>query len=82
MTFAPSGAILSTIAAVIDAERRCCRFLQFDLSVMPDAGPVALSISGPGGTVEFSGDAHQPVIGNLIWFAIAAVLEIGGCFAF
>ena len=60
MTFAPSGAIPSTIAAVIDAERQCCRFLQFDLSVTPDAGPVALSISGPAGTAEFLASLINP----------------------
>jgi hypothetical protein len=41
------------IADVIEAERLCCRFLQFDLTVSPDAGPIILTISGPAGTAEF-----------------------------
>lgn len=44
---------LSAIAAVIEAERRCCRFLQFEISVAPDDGPVTLMLSGPRGTREF-----------------------------
>ena len=31
---------LQRIAAVVDAERQCCRFLRFDLTVEPDGGPV------------------------------------------
>jgi hypothetical protein len=42
-----------TIAHAIDAERRCCRFLRFDLTVEPDAGPVVLDLTGPPGTREF-----------------------------
>jgi hypothetical protein len=43
--------MLPTIAAVIDAERRYCRFLQFDISIAPDEGP--LTLSGPSSTREF-----------------------------
>ena len=53
LTFEPTGDILREIAAVIDAERQCCRFLQFDLTVTPAAGPVSLTISGPQGTAAF-----------------------------
>jgi hypothetical protein len=45
--------IVSTIAAVIDAERRCCPFLSFAVTVAPDAGPIVLSVSGPAGTRAF-----------------------------
>jgi len=38
--FEASSAILNAIAAAIDAERRCCRFLRFRLTVEPDGGPV------------------------------------------
>jgi hypothetical protein len=41
------------IAETIDAERRCCRFLRFDLTIEPDEGPVRLTITGPSGTREF-----------------------------
>lgn len=44
---------LPLIATVVDAERQCCRFLRFDITVEPDAGPVWLTLSGPAGTREF-----------------------------
>ena len=40
-------------AAVIDAERRCCRFLRFVLIVEPDDGPLWLELTGPEGTEDF-----------------------------
>ncbi len=44
---------LQRIAAVVDVERHCCRFLRFDLIVEPDGGPVWLALGGPEGTKEF-----------------------------
>jgi hypothetical protein len=44
---------LALIGRFIDAERRCCRFLQFQLTVQPDEGPVFLALTGPAGTREF-----------------------------
>ena len=44
---------LQRIVAVVDAERQCCRFLRFDLTVEPDLGAVWLALSGPAGTKEF-----------------------------
>jgi hypothetical protein len=44
---------LPDIASMIDAERQCCQFLQFDLRLEPDEGPVWLTITGPEGTREF-----------------------------
>ncbi len=44
---------LTAIASTIDAERNCCRFLRFDLTVEPDGGPVSLTLTGPPGTREF-----------------------------
>jgi len=38
LRFAPSGETLSKISAAMDAERRCCRFLRFTLTVEPDEG--------------------------------------------
>jgi hypothetical protein len=50
----PTGAnCLAEIATMIDAERRCCRFLRFQLTVEPDSGPVYLDVTGPPGTQEF-----------------------------
>ncbi len=44
---------LSLIAAMIDAERQCCRFLRFGLSVGPDLGPPTLTLTGPEGAQQF-----------------------------
>ena len=44
---------LTTIASAIDAERQCCRFLAFTLTVAPAGGPMSLDITGPAGTQEF-----------------------------
>jgi hypothetical protein len=52
-TFAADSATLSAIASVIDAERQCCRFLEFRLIVAPAGGPFILDVSGPDGTREF-----------------------------
>ncbi len=51
--FKPSDAILGQIVSLIQAERKCCRFLQFDLRVTPDGGPIWLELAGPQGTREF-----------------------------
>jgi len=51
--FEASSAILDAIAAAIDAERQCCRFLRFRLTVEPDGGPVTLEVCGPAGSHEF-----------------------------
>jgi hypothetical protein len=53
LRFAPSGAMLSSIAQAIDAERHCCRFLRFTLTVEPDGGQFTLDLTGPQGTREF-----------------------------
>ena len=53
LRFAPSGDMLHAVATAIDAERHCCRFLRFELTVEPDAGPLLLTLSGPSGTREF-----------------------------
>ena len=59
LRFDPSGDILSQIAAAIDAERQCCRFLRFTLTVEPDAGAVSLDLTGPPGTREFVGGLFE-----------------------
>ncbi len=51
--FGPSAEFLAAAAETIDAERRCCRFLKFVLTVEPDAGAMWLEITGPEGTAEF-----------------------------
>jgi len=44
---------LSAILETVDAERQCCRFLRFDITVEPDGGPIWLELAGPAGTREF-----------------------------
>ena len=51
--FALEAGTLRAIADMIDAERQCCRFLRFALTVEPDAGPVRLEVTGPEGAQEF-----------------------------
>ena len=53
LTFAAASDNLRAIAAVIDAERQCCRWLSFTLTVAPEGGPVVLTLSGPAGAREF-----------------------------
>lgn len=51
--FDPHDDLVKEVAAVIDAEHRCCRFLSFLLLVEPGDGPVRLEVTGPEGTEEF-----------------------------
>ena len=52
-SFAPSSEFLRAAVQTIDAERQCCRFLKFVLTVEPGAGDMWLEITGPEGTAEF-----------------------------
>jgi|SRR5687768_7912612 len=51
--FEPADALLSAIAEVVDAERQCCRFLTFELTIEADNGPIWVEVTGPEGTREF-----------------------------
>ena len=51
--FAASTETLAKIAQAVEAERLCCRFLHFTITVEPDAGPMTLELTGPPGTQEF-----------------------------
>jgi hypothetical protein len=51
--FTAASDTLSAIAGAIEAERRCCRFLRFTVTVEPDEGPMRLELTGPPGTREF-----------------------------
>jgi hypothetical protein len=53
VTFSAGAGTLATLARVVEAERHCCRFLRFVITVDPDGGPVSLELSGPAGTREF-----------------------------
>ena len=51
--FLPEIDTLATLVRVVEAERQCCRFLRFVITVEPDGGPIWLELSGPAGTREF-----------------------------
>lgn len=53
LEFAPSAETIALIARAVDAERHCCRFLRFGMTVEPDGGPVFLELTGPAGTRDF-----------------------------
>lgn len=53
LQFVATDDLLATIARTIDAERQCCRFLRFCMTVEPDGGPITLELTGPSGTREF-----------------------------
>ena len=61
LRFAASGDVLQAIAATVDAERQCCRFLRFDVGVEPDGGPIWLTLTGPAGTAEFLDALVRPI---------------------
>jgi hypothetical protein len=43
---------LPALARFVELERRCCRFITFELEVRAASGPVWLRMTGPGGTRE------------------------------
>lgn len=53
LRFAAADGVLPLIADTIDAERKCCRFLRFRVTVEPDEGPILLELTGPEGTRDF-----------------------------
>lgn len=53
LQFDASSEVLQAIVSTIDAERQCCRFLRFELTLEPDGGPIRLTLTGPAGTAEF-----------------------------
>ena len=53
LSFAPAGDTLALIMKTVEAERQCCRFLRFQITVEPDGGLVSVELTGPSGTREF-----------------------------
>src|SRR5437763_5897455 len=51
--FDASSEVLTAVAETINAERQCCRFLRFVLTVEPVGGSMWLEITGSQGTSEF-----------------------------
>ena len=52
-SFEATDDVLAMILRMVEAERRCCRFLRFHIIVEPDGGPVSVELTGPQGTREF-----------------------------
>ncbi len=44
---------IATVAELIAEERRCCRFLKFELIVTSGPEPIVLRVTGPAGTKDF-----------------------------
>ena len=53
LQFAAESDMLSAISRAVNAERQCCRFLRFTITVEPDDGPISVDLTGPVGTREF-----------------------------
>lgn len=51
--FEPDAEVLLKLAQFIAGERLCCPFLNFDLRVEAEGGPVWLRLIGPEGVKEF-----------------------------
>jgi hypothetical protein len=60
LRFAPTDGTLTTILRTVEAERQCCRFLRFQITVEPDGGPIWLELTGPAGTREFISALLEP----------------------
>lgn len=52
-SFRRSDGLMLALAAVIEAERRCCPFLRFQVTGEPADSPVVLEVTGPPGTRGF-----------------------------
>ena len=48
-SFEATGDVLAMVVRVVEAERRCCRFLRFHIIVEPDGGPVVVELTVPQG---------------------------------
>ena len=53
LRFPATEGMLPDIARTVDAERQCCRFLGFSITVEADGGPIVLELTGPPGAREF-----------------------------
>jgi hypothetical protein len=51
--FRPDSEVLASIVRMIDAERQCCQFRRFQLTIEAAGGPVVLDVTGPPGSREF-----------------------------
>lgn len=54
--FSGEPGMLTQLAAAIEQERQCCRFLRFQMALDDDLGPITLDVSGPGDAKAFLAD--------------------------
>jgi hypothetical protein len=47
------GKWITLVAELIAAERECCPFLTFELTALPNEGPLIVRVIGPPGAKEF-----------------------------
>lgn len=59
--FEPQDGLLAELASLIDAERRCCPFLRFTLTVEPAGGRVSLRVAAPAQALGFVLDLFDTV---------------------
>ena len=52
-SFSETDGLLHNVVSVIEAERRCCRFLRFRFTLESDGGPLWVEVTGPEGTQDF-----------------------------
>ena len=65
LSFGGQNDVVTALATLIEVERGCCPFLNFQLVVEPDHGPVHLELTGPVGTREFL-EAELGLAGNAL----------------
>ena len=53
LRFESTNEIIDELTKLIQLERSCCQFLEINLKVLPEQGPIWLELSGPDGTKEF-----------------------------
>jgi hypothetical protein len=53
LSFENTDGNLELVFKTVAAERRCCEFLRFQITVEPGGGAVTLDLTGPPGTREF-----------------------------
>ena len=52
-SFSEAKGLLQDVVSVVEAARRCCRFLRFRRTLEPDGGPLWMEVTGPEGAQEF-----------------------------
>jgi hypothetical protein len=67
LRFEPDSDVLLKLAEFIAGERLCCPFLNFDLRVEAEGGPVWLRLTGPEGVREFLRMELSGFGGDAIW---------------